>query len=146
MTTSPGVQDASAASASLLGATEARDRLTGRAGWMRPFYLALGAGFVAVVLAVGFGSLTTIFVVTGLFVAAAMLLVVWALRQGVVRRGTSRLHVTTMVMWGVLYMAALQVGMNFFPGVPAFWFPAAAVVATPFVVAAVIAGHPGGVQ
>lgn len=143
MTASPGVQDASTASASLLGATAARGRLAGRARWTRPFYLVLAAGTSMVMLSAGLTDETTVLVVTAAFLVVVAVMVVRVVRQGVVPRGFARLHVTAMVVWGVLYAAALQMGMFVFPGVAAFWLPAVAVVAAPLVVAAVLAGRPG---
>ena len=141
MTTDPGVHDARAADAALLDATAARERLAGRTRWMRPFYLVMAAGTVAVALVAGLADLALTVTVTGAFVALVLVLCIWVLRQGVVRRGTTRLHTTTMIAWSILYGAALQVGVNAFPGVVGYWVPAALVVASPCAVAAVVAGR-----
>ncbi len=134
----PGVHDAHA---SLLGAASARDRLAGRACWGRSLYAVLAAGSTAVVLTAGLADVTAVLAVTGAFLAATAVMVVRVVRQGVVPRGFARLHVTAMVVWGIVFSAALQTGLNMFPGVPAYWILAAVVVAAPLVVAAVLAGR-----
>lgn len=129
--------------ASLVAADAASRRLAGRARWTSPFYLALAAGTSVVMVAAGLADETTVLVVTGVFLAVVAVMVVRVVRQGVVPRGFARLHVTAMVVWGVVYSAALQVGLSAFPGTVAFWIPAALFVSTPLVAAAVLAGRPG---
>lgn len=143
MTTSPGVQDASAASASLRDAAAARDRLAGRARWTRRYFALFALASPVMVLTVGLGGRWAVLPATLGWAAVMTVMVVWAQRQGVVGRGSWRLHAIAWGAWGALWAVTVVVGSTLYPGVAAFWVPAALVVTAPLVVAAVLTGRPG---
>ena|SRR5690606_997686 len=76
---------------------------------------------------------------TAVLLAVFTALTVHGIRQPVSPRGFAALHVASMAAWGVLYAAALAVGAYLFPGEAAWWLPAAAATALPFLAAGAVA-------
>lgn len=143
MTTDHGVQDASA---SLLGATAARERLVGRSRWARRYFSLFTLASLVMVPTIGLGGKAAVLPTMLAWGAVILLLVFWAQRQGVVGRSSWRLHGFAWGAWGLLWAVTVIVGTNLYPYVPAFWFPAALVVSAPLAVAAVVAGRPEGAR
>lgn len=141
VTTSPGVQDASAASSSLLGASAARDRLAGRARWTRRYFSLFALASLVMVPTIGLGGKAAVLPATLAWGVVVLLMVLWAQRQGVVGRSSWRLHGFAWGAWGLLWAVTVTVGTNLYPYRPVFWLPAALVVSAPLAVAAVLAGR-----
>ena len=140
MTTSPGVHDAHA---SLLDAAAARERLIGRARWTRRYFSLFAVASLVMVPTIGMGGVRAVLPTLLGWAVVMVALIAWAKRQGVIGRGSWRLHGFTWGAWGVLWMVTVNVGVRLYPGVAAFWLPAALVVTAPLVVAAVVAGRTG---
>ncbi len=71
-------------------------------------------------------------VFTPLWVIVLTVLVRYAMRQQVTRRGQSRRLTITFGSWALAYAGALVIGELLFMGVATYWVPMAAVVAAPF--------------
>ncbi len=134
--------------ASLIVADSARRRLAGRARWMRRYLLLQAAlwsvavffGLVFAPTAGGYGGLVGLFLIIGL----NSLVNRWAARQGVVFRGSRRLKRISQGATALVYLVVLFLGLARPPGDPAYWIPAAVVVAIPSLIAAVLAGRAAG--
>ncbi len=126
------------AAAELARAGVAAGRVRRGARWASTYLTMFGIAFGAVTLLLGLvepvALRITIFAVCWPIIVIAA--VVWAHRQPAAPRGFGR----TWGAWGwvgtgVLYGVALVVGTPAFEGRPAFWVPAAVIVALPLCVA-----------
>ncbi len=73
---------------------------------------------------------------TTLWIVVISVMSSWGARQRVVLRGNTRRSLLAFGGWGVLYGAAPLVGLLRYPQRPAFWLPAAVIVALPLVLVA----------
>lgn len=107
-------------------------RVRGGGRWLALYCAVFGVGTLSVVLTTGLaapGPLRTAMVVV--FGIMVLVLVVWAATRPVSPRRFGWLHTAMILGWSVLYSVALLVGLNFFPGEPAWWVPMAAATALP---------------
>lgn len=107
-------------------------RVRGGGRWLALYCAVFGVGSLSVVLATGLaahGPLHT--AVMAVFGIMVLVLVVWASTRPVTPRRFTWLHTAMILGWTILYSVALLVGLNFFPGEPAWWVPMALVTALP---------------
>lgn len=124
------------AEAALAAARTAQTSLADRGHWLRTYLLVCAAGSVPLLLLVGLGGRVGESIGTTLWIVLCSALSWWGARQRVVLRSNKRRTVVAFGGWAVLYVAALLLGLRFFPGRPAFWVPAALVAAIPLVLVA----------
>ncbi len=139
METSSSAAPTAAHARSQLGrAGSAGAQLAARGRWFRAYLLAFGLGSLALVVLLGLGDrgvMVAAMVGWGVLVAV---MAVWASRQRVQLAGAGRRLTAAFAVWGVLYGLTLVIGLSLAPGAPAFWVPAALVVAAPLLVAAAL--------
>lgn len=125
------------AAAELARADLVAGRVHGRSRWMANYLAVFGAGFGVVTLVLGmvepYPLKMTIFAVFWTSLVVGM--VGWARSRPAAPRGRWR-GVWAWVGTGVLYPAALLIGLPGQAGRPAFWVPAAVLVAAPMAAAA----------
>jgi hypothetical protein len=127
----------SQAQADLARADESARRIGTRARWMSVYLAVFGVGFGTLTLVLGLAGSVSMTVLMPLWAALIAVMVVWSRRQLATRRGTGRRVAGYWVGTSVLYGAALFAGLSRFPGRPAFWIPAALVVAAPLLAGAI---------
>jgi hypothetical protein len=132
---------ASAAGAAELLATAERLRRAVRDGgsWVYVSWLvgmAVATAMFLAALAVSASDAAILVVSAAFAVCVAGLGLGLLPRARVNRAGFSRRFALAVVGWGALFAAAVVVGLYAFRGEPAFWLPAAVVVALPLVLGA----------
>lgn len=140
--------DPVSASVALARADQAQAAARAGSGWHARYFSAFGLASFMFVLGVslpggGSGSAGTLvgWLGSALWAVFAAVVSVLAQRKGVTGRGFVRLHWFVFGTWGGLWAAAATIGFRVFPGVVAFWLPAAVVVSLPFFVGALIAAR-----
>ncbi|MDQ1654073.1 MAG: hypothetical protein QOI35_3273 [Cryptosporangiaceae bacterium] len=126
----------SQAQADLARADESARRIGTRARWMSVYLAVFGVGFGALTLVLGLAGSASMTVVMPLWGVLIAVMVVWSQRQLATRRGTGRRIAGYWIGTSVLYGVALFAGLSRFQGRPAFWIPAALVVAAPLLAGA----------
>ncbi len=136
--------DATAAAASLAEADRVAGRMRKDVVAMSVAVGAFGIGSAAAMILIGLvgmtGSVGAIVAGTILLIASMIPLQVVAATARSRTAGFSRHYLTAIAAWGVVYMAGMIVGGFVFPGVAAFWIPAALLSAVPGVWFAVRTG------
>jgi predicted lipid-binding transport protein (Tim44 family) len=127
----------SQAQADLARADASARRIGTRARWMSVYLAVFGVGFGALTLVLGLAGSPSMTIVMPLWGVLIAVMVVWSQRQLASRRGTGRRVAVYWVGTGALYGIALFVGDAHFPGRPAFWIPAALIVAAPLLAGAI---------
>lgn len=130
--------DPAQAQGALRDAAAARSALAVRGGWPRGYLLAFAAGSLVVVPLIGLAGAAGLVVAMCLWVVLISVMVSWAQRQRVHPRDGRSRQGWAWATWALLYGAAIFLGEFFFPGRPAFWIPAAVVVAASMAVWAVL--------
>ncbi len=136
--TAPTAPTAAYARRQLSQAGSAGSDLAARGRWFRTYLLAFGVESLVLVVLLGLGGrgvMVAAMVGWGVLVAV---MAGWASRQRVQLTGAGRRLTVAFAAWGVLYGLALVIGLSSAPGAPAFWVPAAVVVAAPLLVAAMV--------
>jgi hypothetical protein len=126
------------ARSALRAAESAAARTRRPARWMATYTAVFGAAFAANTLLLGLTNLSTHTpaVLPTMLIGFMAVMGIWAHRQRALLAGTRRRVVPYWIASGLLYGAALVVGVNRFKGEPAYWIPAAIVVGLPMVVGA----------
>ncbi|MDQ6947905.1 MAG: hypothetical protein M3256_16980 [Actinomycetota bacterium] len=127
------------AAADLAGARQAAVRVGTQARWTARYLAVFAAGFAAITLILGlmqpFWLRMSVWGV--LWAALVMGMVWWARSRPAQPRGSRRWRwAWGWAGTGILYAAALSIGLPGQSGWPAYWVPAAAIVALPLSVAA----------
>lgn len=120
----------------LADAQDSRTRLAAGQDWLRAYLLVFAAGSVGIVLIFGLGGRTGVIVGMTLWISLITVMSWWGAKHSVVLRGHKRRSRWAFGAWAVLYGMSIFVGTILFAGEPAFWIPAAALSAVPFVVGA----------
>lgn len=126
------------AAADLARAGQAAGRMHTEARWMARYLAVFAAGFAALTLILGLVEpLWLRLTISGaLWVPLVAGMVAWAMSRRTSPRGVGRRALWGWVGTGVLYAAALVVGTPGQLGNPAYWVPAAVLVALPLGVTA----------
>ncbi|WP_017591877.1 hypothetical protein [Nocardiopsis potens] len=119
----------------LSAADEIAGRVRRRGTWYAGFCAGAAAASLAGVFAIGMSPDPWWTVPASALIAAFVALAVYGARQPVSPRGFAAWHTGSMAAWGVLYAAALGIGMAVFPGEISWWMPAAAATTLPFLAA-----------
>jgi hypothetical protein len=126
------------AHAALRAAESAAARTRRSARWMATYTVVFGAGFAAMTLLLGLTNLdnTSPAVLPTMWSILIAVMLIWARRQRAALTRTGRRILPYWMASGLLYGAALIVGVNRFHGEPGYWIPAAIVVGMPMFVGA----------
>ncbi|MFI2703002.1 hypothetical protein [Cellulosimicrobium composti] len=125
-------------------AAEALERVSRLAGrtraqgwrWVRLYLTGWAVASVGLVLAIGLGGRVGFFVGMGAWAVIVAVGTTWANRQGATAPGTARRIFAGAITWAVVYGVTIFVGTTLWPGLVAFWVPAALVSAVPLLLAA----------
>ncbi|MFF3064665.1 hypothetical protein ACFVQ3_08910 [Oerskovia sp. NPDC057915] len=109
--------------------------------WVQSLLLAWAAMTITVVLLVGLGGVPGIVLGSLIGPLFAGMVAIWAARQGVRARSLHGRYLLAVVLWAVLYGAALVLGLPGQAGNLAYWLPAALVTALPMLAAALWPRH-----
>ena len=139
--------DLGAAGTDLAMVATAQRRLAGRARWAQRYHSLYALVWLVAVLLLGLLSSVDVDLLDGWgagFVGLAAVVALswvdgWAQRHTVVVRGARRLERFSGAATMILFFTVLVVGVRSFPGDPAFWVPAALLVAAPSLLAAALA-------
>ncbi|MEV0371010.1 hypothetical protein AB0I10_14430 [Streptomyces sp. NPDC050636] len=123
------------AAAALARAQELGSTVRNGSKWHIRYQVIYGCAAAVTVLAIGLLSHPYgLAVGMGIWALALTGLSVYAARQPVARRGSTRRLNGLIVVWGLLHVAVLSPGLIWFEGVAAWWVPGALVVALPSVI------------
>lgn len=141
MTTTPTPDEAQA----LLGRSSSAAAAIRNAGENRHAQWLTGMATATFMYLVGLGVAATdpeILVVSlGFAMAVAVLCLALLPTAPVTKSGMTRRWVWSLVTWGVLFGAAMPLGLLFFRAEPLFWAPAALAVALPLAIGAAREGR-----
>jgi hypothetical protein len=128
----------SEAEAALSVAQSTTARMRRPARWMATYIAVFGTGFAVMTLLIGLTDLNRKRpgVLPLLWSALVLGMLIWARRQRAVRAGIGRRVGLYFAGSGVLYAAALVLGIYRFRGEPVYWIVAALVVAAPMIAGA----------
>ncbi|GAA3228738.1 hypothetical protein GCM10010488_33550 [Oerskovia jenensis] len=104
--------------------------------WVQSLLLAWAAMTITVVLLVGLGGVPGIVVGSLIGPLFAGTVAIWAARQGIRARSLNGRYLLAVLLWAVLYGAALTLGLPGQAGNLGYWLPAALATALPMLVAA----------
>ncbi|MDQ2760946.1 MAG: hypothetical protein M3Y17_11130 [Actinomycetota bacterium] len=137
MSQDAGQLDAPEARTALADADRVRQAVNGGENrWPTRYLLAFGIAILVLFPLIGLlGPVGVVSFTTGWIVVIAIM-VPYATRQRVTRRGQSRRMYVAWGTWAAVYGAALVLGEVFFKGQAAYWIPAAFLVAAPLLVGA----------
>ncbi|MEW2353794.1 hypothetical protein [Spirillospora sp. NPDC029432] len=120
------------AATALERAGELKATVRRRSRWMVRYQLAYGAStFVSVLLLGLFPNAAGFTISIAFWLAAVVLLSVYAQRQPVAHRGLGHSHAIMIGSWTLVYFAVLFPGVNWFRGDLAWWLPGSFAVAVP---------------
>ena len=128
----------SKAQVALRAAESAAARMRRPARWLTTYTAVFGMGFVAMTLLLGLSDLNRNVpgVLPAMWGVLMVAMMIWARRQRASVAGIGRRVAPYWIVSGLLYLAALVVGVNRFHGEPSYWIPAAVVVGAPLIVGA----------
>ncbi len=137
MSQDAGQLDALEARTALADAARVRQAVNGgEHRWPARYLGAFGIAMLVLFPLIGLlGPVGVVIFMTG-WVVVISVMVPYATRQRVTRRGQSRRMLVAWGTWAAVYGAALVVGEVFFMAQAAYWVPAAFVVAAPLLVGA----------
>lgn len=124
------------AESALADAGTARAALAADGSWFRTYLLVFAAAAIPLLLLIGLDRQRGAMIATPLWLLLCSAMSWWAARQRVVLRGNKGRSFLAFGGWGVLYGAALVLGLELDVRRAAFWVPAALVTAVPLILAA----------
>jgi len=104
--------------------------------WVRRYLTGWAVASVGLVLTIGLGGRAGFFVGMAVWAVVVAAGTAWSSRQGATAAGTARRIFVGAASWAVVYGVALFAGMSLWPGLVAYWVPAALVSAAPLLLAA----------
>ncbi|MEV0401860.1 hypothetical protein [Actinoallomurus sp. NPDC050550] len=136
------MHDAMDAAEALARAQDLDSAVRGGSRWAVRYQLVYGVAIAITVAVVGLlGHPVGTVVGTVFWLVTLAALIVYALRQPVIRRGFGQRHSLALGASTMLYIVTLFTGTSHFEGDPAWWLPGAVVVALPAFIGAYVAAR-----
>ncbi|MFD6100124.1 hypothetical protein ACFVWN_12185 [Nocardiopsis flavescens] len=113
-------------------------RMRGQGGWYAVFGVGYAAMSCGLILAVGLLPEALPWTM-GVFAVVLAVLIAYAVTRSAQPRNLGALHLGMMGAWTAVYLVTLIVGINVFPGEPAWWVSGALLSALPPLAVAYVA-------